>query len=535
MTTTDPTARTAPAGQAPLVLTQRRIWLIFSALLAGMFLSALDQSIVAPAMPTIVGELHGIDHQAWIITIYILAVCITMPLYGKFGDLLGRRTLFLGAISIFIVGSIGAGFSGLIFGTDSGAGFWELVFWRGIQGLGGGGLMVLSQAIIADIVPARDRGKYLGPMGAVFGVSSVAGPLIGGLLTEHLSWRWCFWINIPVGIVALLIALKYMTLPTRKSTRPIDVWGITLMVLITTSLVLITSWGGGLYAWNSWPILAMIGGTILAVVAFVLVERRAAEPILPLQLFTNRVFLIATGVGMILGIGMFAAIGFLPSFLQIASGTSATASGLLMVPMMAGVIITITTSGNLIARTGRYRQYPIIGMSLGCVALILLTTMTEQTPLWLICSMIFLLGAGLGFVMQVLVLAVQNAVDPGDVGVATSSSNYFREIGAAVGTAWFGALFTGRLTDRMAETVAGHPAQAASSGFDPTAMTPAAVDTLPEPLHTAVISAYADSLAPALWYVIPLFAVGVIATLFLPNVTLSNEAGLIARGEAIEG
>ena len=492
MNTTDPETTELAPPDAPLVLTQRRIWLIFSALIAGMFLSALDQSIVAPAMPTIVGELHGIDHQAWIITIYILAVCITMPLYGKFGDLLGRRALFLGAISIFVVGSIGAGFSGLIFGADSGNGFWELVFWRGIQGLGGGGLMVLSQAIIADIVPARERGKFLGPLGAVFGVSSVAGPLIGGLLTEHLSWRWCFWINVPVGLVALGIALKYMNLPSKKSTAPIDIWGITLMIVITTSLVLITSWGGRDYAWDSSLIMAMIAGTLLAVGVFVLVERRATEPILPLHLFTNRVFLIATGVGMILGVGMFAAIGFLPSFLQIASGTSATASGLLMVPMMAGVIITITASGNRIARTGRYRQYPIVGMSLAGLALAMLTTMSEHTPLWVICTMIFVLGAGLGFVMQVLVLAVQNAVDPHEVGVATSSSNYFREIGAAVGTAWFGALFTGRLTERLGSTVQNNASQAVSSGFDPAAMTPVTVQGLPEPLHSAVISAYAD-------------------------------------------
>ena len=535
MSTTDPETTAHTAAEAPLVLTQRRVWLIFSALIAGMFLSALDQSIVAPAMPTIVGELRGIDHQAWIITIYILAVCITMPLYGKFGDLFGRRALFLGAISIFVVGSIGAGFSGLILGVESGYGFWELVFWRGVQGLGGGGLMVLSQAIIADIVPARERGKFLGPLGAVFGVSSVAGPLIGGLLTEHLSWRWCFWINVPVGLVALFIALRYMTLPSRKSTQPIDFWGIGLMIVITTSLVLITSWGGKDYPWNSGLMISMIAGTLLAVAAFIMVERRAVEPILPLHLFTNRVFLIATGVGMILGVGMFAAIGFLPSFLQIASGTSATASGLLMVPMMAGVIITITASGNRIARTGRYRQYPIIGMSLAGVALVLLTTMTEHTPLWVICTMIFVLGAGLGFVMQVLVLAVQNAVDPGEVGVATSSSNYFREIGAAVGTAWFGALFTGRLTERLGTTVADNAGQAEVSDFEPSAMTPVAVQGLPEPLHSAVLSAYADALAPALWYVVPLFVIGIVATLFLPNVALSNEAGMIARGEAVSG
>jgi EmrB/QacA subfamily drug resistance transporter len=524
-----------PAAAAPLVLTQRRIWLIFGALIAGMFLSSLDQSIVGPAMPTIVGQLRGIQHQAWIITIYILAVCVTMPLYGKFGDLFGRRRLFIGAIAIFILGSAGAGFAGSIFGAESGLGFWELVFWRGIQGLGAGGLMILSQAIIADIVPARDRGKYMGPMGAVFGVSSVAGPLLGGFFTEHLSWRWCFWINVPVGIVALIIAIKYMTLPRRLNPHRTDTLGILLMVLITTGLVLISSWGGRDYAWNSAVMIGMIAATVIAIAGFVIVEHRAAEPILPLHLFSNRVFLIATSVGMILGIGMFAAIGYLPSFLQIASGASAAGSGLLMVPMIAGLILTVTVSARRINRTGTYRQYPIIGLIVAGVALVLLTTITEATPLSVIGAMIFLLGAGLGFVLQVIVLAVQNAVGPLEIGVATSTSNNFREIGAALGTAWFGALYTGRLTDRLGGAVAANAPQAPRSGFDLSAMTPATVDALPEPLHTAVISAYANSLAPAIWYVIPLFAIGIIATFLLPHVSLSNEAGLVARGEAVHG
>ena len=523
------------ATTGPIVLTQRRIWLIFGSLISGMFLSSLDQSILGPAMPTIVGELRGIEHQAWIITVYILAVCITMPLYGKFGDLFGRRRLFIGAIVIFVVGSAGAGFAGSIFGADSGLGFWELVFWRGIQGLGGGGLMILSQAIIADIVPPRDRGKFMAPMGAVFALSSIAGPLLGGYFTEHLDWRWCFWINIPVGIVALTVAVKFMTLPRRANTQRIDTPGILLMVLITAGLVLITSWGGVDYAWTSAVIISLVGATVLAIAAFIVVERRAAEPILPLHLFTNRVFLIATSVGMIIGVGMFAALGFLPSFLQIASGTSAAGSGLLMVPMMAGVILTVTVSGNRINRTGTYRQYPIIGMILSTVALVLLTTITEHTPLPVICGMLFLLGAGLGCVIQVIVLAVQNAVGPYEIGVATSSSNYFREIGAALGTAWFGTLFTGRLTDRLGGVVGAHPAKAAQAGFDSAAMTPAAVAVLPEPLHTSIVAAYADALAPAIWYVIPLFVIGIIATFLLPHVALSTEAGLVARGEAIHG
>ena len=532
MTSTS-TAPPAPVGDDPITLTPRSVWIIFGALMAGMFLASLDQSILGPALPTIVGELNGVQHQAWIITIYILAVAITMPLYGKFGDLIGRRNLFLLAIAIFTLGSIGSGSAGFFTDPATEAGFWELVAWRGVQGLGGGGLMILSQAIIADIVPASERGKYMGPMGAVFGISAVAGPLLGGFFTDTAHWRWCFWINVPVGIIAFVLAWKYMKLPTKRSTAKVDYLGILFMVLGTAGLVLVTDLGGDQLAWDSPGMIAMIAGTIASIVALVLVERRAEEPILPLHLFTGRVFVVATAIAFVLGVAMFAAIGFIPTFLQMATGTSAAGSGLLMIPMMVGLMATSIGSGIAITKTGRYRVYPIVGMALTTATVAVMNQMTGSTPIWQIMAMLLFFGAGLGLVMQVIVLAVQNAVDPREVGVATSSNNYFREIGAAIGTAWFGSLFTGRLIDNLTDTVAANPEQAIASGLNPGAVTPAFVANLPEPLHQGIVDSYANALAPALWFVVPVLAVALLFAFFLPQVTLSTEAGMIARGEAV--
>jgi len=524
-------ATAAPAPDKPLVeLNQRTVWLIFGALLASMLLSSLDQSIVGTAMPTIVGELNGVEHQGWVVTIYILAIAIVMPLYGKFGDLWGRRWPFLVAISLFTLASAGAGFA---------QSFLELVIWRGVQGLGGGGLIILSQAIIADIVPAKERGKYMGPMGALFGVSAVAGPLLGGLFTDHADWRWCFWINIPIGIAALITAWFTLKLPSHRSNRPLDVAGIVLLTLATSGLVLVTSWtslsGEGGYDWSDARLVGLLVGTLVAAVAFVLVELRAAEPILPLRLFRNPTFTLATGIGLVIGMGMFASLAFLPTFLQMSTGSGVTESGLLMLPMTVGVMLTSIASGLAITRTGRYKAFPITGMAITTLGLAWLTTITGDMSMVLFGAMIFALGAGLGLVMQTIVLAVQNSVDPHELGTATSANNFFREIGAAVGTALFSTIFTTRLSERLESVFAGAGAAGVDAGGSAESLTPAVVSQLPAPLHDGVVTAYTEALAPAFWYLVPLLAVGFVLTLFLREVKLSDVAGMVARGEATAG
>lgn len=509
---------------APIVLTQRRIWLIFSALLAGMLLSSLDQTIVSTAMPTIVGDLGGVAHMTWVTTAYLLATTIAMPIYGKFGDIFGRRTLFLIAIALFTLASLGAALS---------TNFWEFVVFRGIQGLGGGGLMILSQAIIADIVPARERGKYLAPMGAVFGVSSIGGPLLGGLFTDHLSWEWCFWINIPVGVIAFVIAWKALTLPRKHNTAKVDYLGIVLLSAATTCLILFTDWGGKQYEWTSPTILGLMAAFVAAVIAFIVVENRAEQPVIPLALFRNRAFVLATSIGLVLGLAMFSALAFMPTFLQMASGTSASVSGLLMIPMIVGLIATLTVSMRSITRTGRYKIFPILGAIVTALGMLWMTTLAGDTPIWLICAMLFVLGAGLGFIMQVIVLVVQNAVDPHDVGTATSTNNYFREVGASLGVAIFGSIFTNRLVEGLGGAFAANPQQAATSGLDPASLVPAQVKAVGEPLHTAIVDSYAGALAPVFWYLIPAVLIALVLAFWLPEIPLSDEAGMIARGEAV--
>lgn len=518
---------TTAIAPAPMLLTKRRIWIIFSALIAGMLLSSLDQTIVSTAMPTIVGDLGGVSHQVWITTAYLLATTIVMPVYGKLGDVFGRRWLFIIAIAVFTAASIGCAFAG---------DFWTFVVFRAMQGLGGGGLMILSQAIIADIVPANERGKYLGPLGGIFGLSAVGGPLLGGFFVDHLTWQWAFYINIPVGIAALVIALFALRLPNKKATQPIDLLGILLLSIATTCLIFFTDFGGDKdHGWSSLGTWAWGVGLLAAAVLFVVVEARAKDPIIPLSLFRNPIFLNATAIGLALGIGMFAAIGFVPTFLQMSSGTSAAASGLLLLPMMVGLIGTSILSGIAITRTGRYRMFPILGTIITGIAMVCMTTLSASTPIWLICVFLFVFGAGLGLIMQVVVLVVQNAVPAAQIGVATSTNNYFREVGAALGTAVFGTLFTTRLTENLTSVFTKAGASPADAAGSTATLSPEALDKLPEALHTGVVNAYADALAPVFWYLLPFIVVAFLLALFLKQIPLSDQAGLVARGEAIGG
>jgi predicted MFS family arabinose efflux permease len=410
------------------------------------------------------------------------------------------------------------------------------VVWRGVQGLGGGGLMILSQAIIADIVPARERAKYMGPIGALFGLSAVAGPLVGGFFTDSaaLGWQWCFWVNVPVGLAAFGIGWFALTLPRKRSTTPLDYPGIIALSATTTSLVLFTDFGGS-DGWGAPRTLLFIAAFVVSVVVFVLVERRAAEPIVPLSLFRNPTFVVATALGMAVGLGMFAAIAFMPTYLQMSSGLSAANSGLLMLPMTAGIILTIQGSAGFIQRTGRYKVFTVAGVALILTAMVWMTTLSGGTSLWTVGAMFFVLGAGLGLIMQNVVLAAQNAVPAGQIGTATSTNNYFREVGATLGVAVFGTLFTTRLAGSLTSALAGNAEQAGQAGItSPDTLVPAAVEAAGDPLRTAIVDAYADALAPVFWYLVPILVVALLLALALREVPLSDVAGMVARGEAVE-
>jgi len=518
---------TPTTTEGPLLLTKRRIWIIFGALIAGMLLSSLDQTIVSTAMPTIVGQLGGVEHQVWLTTAYLLATTIVMPVYGKFGDVLGRRNLFLIAIALFTIASIGCAFAG---------DFTQLIIFRAMQGLGGGGLMILSQAIIADIVPASERGKYLGPLGAVFGLSAVGGPLLGGFFVDHLTWQWAFYINIPVGIAAFAIAWFTLKLPNKKATQPIDVLGVIFLSAFTTCLIFFTDFGGDAeHGWDAVETWMFGIGMLLAALLFVITEARAKDPIIPLALFKNPTFINATAIGLTLGLGMFSAIGFVPTFLQMSSGTSAAASGLLMLPMMVGLIGTSIVSGILITKTGRYKMFPILGTLLVAVAMVLMTTLTAETPIWLICVFLFVFGAGLGLILQVVVLVAQNSVPAAQIGTATSTNNYFREVGASLGVAVFGTIFTTRLTENLKEVFTGAGASASDAAGAASTIDPQTLSTLPDAVRDGIVVAYADALAPVFWYLLPFIAAAFILSLFLKQIPLSDVAGLVARGEAVGG
>jgi EmrB/QacA subfamily drug resistance transporter len=422
---------------APPRFTHKQILIIFSGLMLGMLLAALDQTIVATALPTITKELGGLDHISWVVTSYLLASTVSTPLYGKLGDLYGRKRLFQAAIVVFLVGSA-------LCGVAQSMG--QLIAFRAVQGLGGGGLIVLAQAIIAEIVSPRERGRYQGYFGAVFGASSVAGPLLGGFLTDQVSWRWVFYVNLPLGIIALLVTAAVLPTSVRLETKPrIDYAGAALLTLAVSGIVLLTTWGGTQYDWTS-PVIVGLGIAAAALLAvLIVVERRTTEPVVPVHLFRATTFKVASAVSFIVGMAMFGAISFLPLFLQVVSGASATNSGLLILPLMLGLLSASMASGQIISRTGRYKVFPVTGCAVSTVALYLLSTMGTSTTQSTVTVYMVLLGVGIGLTMQTLVLAVQNAVRITELGVATSSISFFRSMGGAVGVALFGAIFSSRL------------------------------------------------------------------------------------------
>ncbi|HEX5595145.1 MAG TPA: MDR family MFS transporter [Micromonosporaceae bacterium] len=501
----------APVPAKPAAGTDRGLKLLFTGLVLSMLLAALNQTVLSTALPTMVGELHGVDQMLWVITAYILASTVVMPAYGKLGDLIGRKGLLIAAIVLFVVGSV--------FGALAKNMSW-LIVGRAIQGLGGGGLMILAQAIIADVIPARERGKYMGAMGGVFAFSSVAGPLLGGWFTEGPGWRWAFWINIPLGAIAVLAAIFFLRLPKGSMVRPrVDYAGMGLLGIATTCLILVSTWGGGQYAWTSPTILGLVAGTILAGIAFVLVERRAAEPIVPLHLFRDLNFNLSTFGGLIIGIAMFGAIAYLPTYLQMVTGASATVAGLLMIPMMGALLLTSMLSGFYVSRTGRYKWLTIAGSVFVAVALVLFSTLTVDTPVWVICVYLAVMGAGLGPGMQLLVLIVQNSFPAAEVGTATAANNFFRQIGASLGAGIVGSVFAARLVQLLAERL---PAGAGAGTGEMKSFTPELVNSLPDALRRPIIESYNDALAPIFLYVLPLVIVATVLFCFIKEKPLAT-------------
>ncbi|MGN9844058.1 MDR family MFS transporter [Nonomuraea sp. H19] len=512
---------------------RREVMVVLPGLMLAMVLAMLDNMIVGTAMPRIVGELGGLSHLSWVVTAYVLGTTVSTPIWGKIGDLYGRKNIFLVSIVIFMIGSALCGMAGssLLGGPDGG--MVELIAFRAIQGLGAGGLMVNVMAIIGDLVPPRERGQYQGIMAGVMSLAMIAGPLVGGFITDHLDWRWAFYVNLPVGAVALVLIMMNLHLPKLHNKVRIDWAGAILLSISITAMVLITTWGGNEYTWDSWQILGLAAVAVVTLVAFILVERKAVEPIMPLQLFRIRNFTLISAIGFLLGFAMFGAINFLPLFQQTVQGASATNSGLLLLPMMGAAMGVSLFVGKAITSTGKYKIYPVIGGVGMAAGMWLLSTMGVTTPAWLTGVYIAVLGLGMGFLMQTTMLIAQNSVEQKDLGVASSASTFFRSIGGSFGVSLFGAIFNNHLLSELTARFGTQAGERIATGGGQ--MDPAALAQMPPAQRTGLLEALASSISGVFWWAIAFAIVVPVLAAFIKEIPLrGSEPSDAAKQDAVK-